>query len=184
MHTPAWVSIRGKASHEFLVAAAFTRSEDAAGNIETAVNIRDATPLTKGTDCDRITEACRSQWPTLRQDGHRGGAVEAYCFDRKGWHALSRRVRQFHALLAPSWTSPTMSSSLLWMYEIIIIVACAAHDAQNSLKWSMKAEYDDKELMRDCWVGIESVRKSFDVIIMYLGSWVIESLTFAPPWDA
>ena len=94
-----WAVFEGKAAHEFLVAAEVTRVTEPTGKFSTHVSIRDPLPLTSGTAVDRITEACRSQWKTLRQHGHLGGAVQGYCFDRKGLSAIRRRIFQYHSLL-------------------------------------------------------------------------------------
>ena len=173
----------GKTCHEFLVAAEITRSTDARDTCTDTISMRDPVPLTKGTTVDRIFESIRTQWATLRQHGHRGGAVEGYTFDRKGWAAMARRTKQWHRMLSPGWADPKVSSFALWLLEFVVVLACAAHDAQNALKWSTKAEFDSSELLRGAYLGIESIRNSFDVILIYLSSWIVQSLTFATPWS-
>ena len=92
---------------------------------------------------------------------------------------MARRTKQWHRMLSPGWADPKVSSFALWLLEFVVVLACAAHDAQNALKWSTKAEFDSSELLRGAYLGIESIRNSFDVILIYLSSWIVQSLTFA-----
>ena len=71
--TTVWRS--GKATHEFLAAAQFVRTEDPAGAVETGVDIRDPRPLTNGKKAEHIFESCKKIWKSLRQRGHNGPVV-------------------------------------------------------------------------------------------------------------
>ena len=69
--------------------------------------------------------------------GHTGGAVQHYCFDRKGIQALETRMKQYHALLATSWGGTNAERETMRLLEWIEVTACCAHDLQNALKWSL-----------------------------------------------
>jgi len=168
----------GKSSYEFLCAAHFTRWRKAEGGYEDALTVRDPMPLTNGKKASQITAATRSQWQTLRQAGHLGGAVQGYVYDRCCLSAISDQVLQWHELMWPSFGTPNISAARLWLLELVIVLACAMHDAQSSFRWSLPVEFEDADLLRDVYVGIQSCRNSFNIIIMYLAHWIALSITF------
>ena len=89
----------GKSAHEFLVTSEFIRLAPVDGSSPTCFVVTEPTPLTHGKAVDRIVEACRNRWKTLRQRGHRGGALQHYSFDRCGIEKLGRRMKQWHAVV-------------------------------------------------------------------------------------
>ena len=167
----------GKSSHEFLVAAQFTRHASCNGTVRTSFNTSDPVPLTDGKAADRIWEACRARWRSLRQLGHRGGAIQHYTFDRCGFAKLARRANQWHSLLEDQWAGDDESlNHFLPLLEWVVATPCALHDVQNAFKWGLPGFFADTELVRDCFIGIASVRNSFDLILKYIGEWVACSL--------
>ena len=167
----------GKASHEFLVMSEFVRVSEPSGRTPTCFVVSSPLPLTEGKACDHIVEGFRSRWETLRQGGHRGGAVQHYCFDRCGISKLERLARQWHALISDQFEGKSCwETSLMKESEWVVVTACAAHDMHNAFKWSMSDAFADTDMIRDCFIGVESIRNSFDVILTYLGEWVVYSV--------
>jgi hypothetical protein len=162
----------GKTSHEFLVGAQFTMCTKPTGLTDTRLCFRDPLPLTHGKTVDRIFEGMRGQTKTLREYGHRGGCVQGYCFDRCGLHALARRILQIHRLMSPSFLTDTTTADLLWLLELVVIVACSLHDLHNAFKWSLPDDYANTDLLRAAYIGVESIRNSFDDILSHLGEWI------------
>ena len=180
---PSGLVIRrnGKATFELLCATSFVRVAAADGSYVDALEIRDPVPLTNGKKVDEIVSAARAGWKTLRERGHRGICIQAYVFDRAGISALERRFRQLHKLLSGVYSTDVESSDILWHRELVIVVACAFHDAQNSMKWAL-AELSDREATRDLYIGISSCRNAFSSIRAYTVSWLSSCLSFAEPW--
>ena len=44
---------------------------------------------------------------------------------------------------------------------------CAAHDTHNSFRWAMHGEFNDRQLLRDCYVAIEALQKSMDMLVYF-----------------
>eukprot|EP00974_Lingulodinium_polyedra_P133749 11226834-Lingulodinium_polyedra.AAC.1 len=65
--------------------------------------------------------------------------------------------------------------------ELFICTPCALHDTHNGFRWSMQCEFSDRNLLRDCYIAIESLRKSFDLLQSFLPSWVESRLCFREP---
>ena len=144
----------------------FVRCVDAAGKIRTTLCARDPIPLVHGKSALAIVAACRSMWCTLRQQGHRGGVIQHCVFDRGGYTAICRRMKQFHALLHDQWVGDGIhSSDALWSLELIICTPCALHDGQNASKWSTKTQVNNSDLLRAVFIGCASARNSMDVIL-------------------
>ena len=68
---------------------------------------------------------------------------------------------------------------ILTLTEFVVVTACACHDAQNAFKWSMQDLMVDTALLRDIYVGIESLRNSFDIPTAHIGEWVALRLSFS-----
>jgi hypothetical protein len=173
----------GKAAHEFLVMSEFVRRSLADGSVPTTFVVTDPIPLTHGKAVDRIVEASRCRWPSLRQMGHRGGAIQHYCWDRAGFSKLERRMRQWHELMLPTFVAETpREQAIMDASEWIVFTACACHDLQNAFKWSMPQAFADADMIRDCFIGVAAIRNSFDIVLTYLGEWVAASVTPGVPF--
>ena len=175
---------RGKASHEFLVTSEFVRRAPPVGLPTTVFGTTEPVPLTNGKTADRVFEAARARWRSLRQLGHRAGAVQHYCFDRCGMEAIARRMRQWHELVKAQWEGDDEDAELLHLLEWVEVSACACHDLHNSFKWSLSEDLHDSETMRDCFIGVESLRNSFDVVLVHIHEWVALHLQPSDPWDS
>ena len=111
--------------------------------------------------------------------------IQHYVFDRGGYTAICRRMKQFHALLRDQWVVDGIhSSDVLWSLEWIICTPCALHDCQNAFKGSMKTQFDDSDLLRATFIGCAAARNSLDVILAYQAEWVMSCLTYGGELDA
>eukprot|EP00974_Lingulodinium_polyedra_P057596 5543865-Lingulodinium_polyedra.AAC.1 len=97
-----------------------------------------------------------------------------------GLTALERFVRQWHAhqnlsghlqeLAEQGGTTEDKLRLSEWVLSL--------HDAQNAFRWGMQGQAKDKELLRDVYIGIESLRNSHDLISAHVADWVATKLSF------
>ena len=81
-------------------------------------------------------------------------------------------MRQWHELVKAQWEGDDEDAELLHLLEWVEVSACACHDLRNSFKWSLSEDLHDSETMRDCCIGVESLRNSFDVVLVHILEWV------------
>lgn len=114
----------GRGTDEFLVQHCFYRFLDHSGEAQTAVVLRDPLPLTKGKTALALFAAGGAFLRCPQSLGHSGIVVAHYAFDRAGFSALQRLLRQKHMLQneADSEDNP-LAGFLDWVV------------AHNSLKW-------------------------------------------------
>ena len=130
-----------------------------------------------------MAAVCLKDWQTLRQAGHTGIAIEHYCMDRMGFSSLTRFFKQLHLYKQGSYghlAEVPGTLELLNLMEWIVVTPCAMHDAQNAFRWAMRALFKDKLLLRDCYVGIESLRNSWDLLTGHLALWITKRIAFRP----
>ena len=60
---------------------------------------------------------------------------------------------------------------------------CALHDSQNAFRWGQLQDFNDKFLMRDLYVAVQSLRNSADLVSSSVCGWVVSRLRFAPGRD-
>ena len=143
----------------------------------TKVLLSEPTPLTHGKTADAQITASRANWYTLRQLGHCGCAVEHYCWDRASIEALDRETRKWHLQQVPPTQLPAhISPDIAKQTEFAVVTACALHDSQNAFRWAMWNSFTDKELVRDIYIAIESLRRSADVLQSHLYEWIGEKV--------
>ena len=176
------VSRSGKECLEILVKNQFLRAFLPDGSSETRLMLQDPIHLSNGKKTDAIFQACVKDWLSLRQCGHAGLALEHYVFDRCGLTALERRLRQWHQLQASNFDhlSQDLPPEVFRLTEFVIVTPCAGHDAHNSFKWAVRSRFEQKDLMRDIYISIESLRNSMDLLTGHLSAWVAQNLTFVP----
>ena len=175
------VHVQGRRSMEFLVANQFLRAKTPTGGCETSVLLGEAIPLTFTKTAPAVFQAAQQHFKTLRQLGHRGPAIEHMVADRCGLTALEKMHRQFHAAQPPMVPRPGEESAFIPYLEFVLVTPCALHDAQNGFRWGYPAQFKDKQLMRDLYVAIESLRNSADLLWCRLFSWIDSRLRFATP---
>ena len=94
-------------------------------------------------------------------------------------------MKQFHALLRDQWVGDGIhSSDVLWSLEWIICTPGAVHHCQNAVKWIMKTQFADSDLLRAVFNGCASAPDSMDVIVVYQAEWVMSCLAYGEELDA
>ena len=56
--------------------------------------------------------------------------------------------------------------------ELLVFTPCAAHDCNNAFKWSLASRFDNKDLLRDAYIVVESLRNSWTTLTSHLAEWV------------
>ncbi len=66
-----------------------------------------------------------------------------------------------------------------------VSTGCAAHDAHNSLKWSLEwFTNDSSDVLRHLHIAIESLQNGYDLLHEFLPAFVAATLTFDDTdWD-
>ena len=174
----------GKTGREFLLKNQFLRYY-IAGEAKTCAILQDPICLDHGKSAGAIFAACSQHWRTLRELGHGGIAIEHYCYDRGGIEASERYWRAYHDRAPiPVAVAPLASEKTLRLTEMVIVTPCAAHDVQSSFRWGMGQYLQDRQLLRDVFIGIEALRHSMDLVQRFLVEWVTEKLQFVSPRPA
>ena len=165
--------------HEYLVERLFVVAHTG----EKAVLFRDPVRLAdKASWC--LFSAGRQFCPTARELGHRGVCVSHYSFDRATFSALDRKFRQLHGHVHAQLARdlPAHEAALLELCDWYVATPCGNHDAHNSLKWALHERMTDDAFLTDVHIVIESLRNSYDLLVVHLGNWIITSLSFED-WD-
>ena len=171
----------GYGGGEFLIATQFFRIRQADGTMATRVRLEEPTKMTSGKTAEASLAIGFGKWSTLRSLGLQGLVVEHYAFDRAGYTKLDRLIRQLHQLRQANWVDTLpMSVHKAEQSEWVITTPCALHDGHNSFKWALKSYFDNKELVRDCYVAVASLRNSMDIIVSEIGGWVAKKVSLVP----
>ena len=177
------VTRSGKAGHDFMMQNQFIRWLSPSGPV-TCVLLKEALPMPFGKTAHAQFGACESGWKSLRQLGHRGIAIEHYCWDRCGIDANERLWRQWHAEKAPSFdfmAAIDVPQKVLRLTEFFLCTPCALHDAMSAFRWSVCEEHKSRESLRDIYVAIASLKNSMDLIVRHLPEWIGRHLDFVEP---
>ena len=84
---------------------------------------------------------------------------------------MERLCRQYH--LEQDDELPThIPKEFAQLTEFVLVTPCALHDSQNAFRWGLMEGCSDKQLMRDTYVCIESLRNSSDLLAKHIGHWV------------
>ena len=175
---------RGREKHEYIVKNQLGRFVDSDGQCHTRALIQDPIPLEHGKSVAQTLQVCRKTgWVTLRQMGHVGIAVEHYVFDRFGIKTWEQLLHGWHAVLAIQYDdlSPEIPVNVFRDMEWVVVTGCGAHDAHNALKWSFFHAFENKDMLRDAYVCVASLRNSMDLIGKYLAEWVRSKMGFQDP---
>ena len=154
--------------------------------METRVLFAEPQPLTWGKSALAQVEVNRTRLPSLREFGHRGYAIEAYCWDSCHIQAMARRTMQWHCWRASEWgdeSSVHTCADMLWLRELIFVCPCAVHLAQTGLQWGLWIEFRSKDILRDAFIGIQSLLNSFDLLTEHLATWLTTHFSFHNPWS-
>ena len=166
----------GKSCREYLVQTSFLRFLDQLGKATTSARCCPPVALTKGLGTEAIREVTTARMRSLRQLGHKGFAINAYCFDRKGLDKLARMCHDFHEGEKDEFGTSELESWMLSLTEWTVVVGCCLHDLHNALKWALYEESHDKELMKQMFVIYASLRNSFDEIQQNICIWLLQTV--------
>ena len=61
-----------------------------------------------------------------------------------------------------------------------VSTACANHDAQNALKWSLLGVCSEPQVLKQLLISIESLRNSYDLLHRHLQGFIVQRLSFVP----
>ena len=149
----------GRACKELLLNNEYFRWISSTGEVVTRCLLQDPLHLEYGKSVHSIYAACKRDWKSLREMGHKGISIEHYCYDRLGFQAHERTWRQWHAMNAPLFDHLAREPvEVFRLTEFLVFTPCAAHDAHNALKWAILSTDDDGVLLRDAYIAIESLR--------------------------
>jgi len=151
----------------------------------TPVLLQDPTPLNNGKSADAIFQACLKDWKSLRSLGHVGCAVEHYAYDRCGITAHERYWQQYHSMVKCQFDhlSPGLPIAMFHLTEFILVTPCAIHDANKSFQWAFFRRFQEKNLLRDAYICIESLRNSWKTLEACVCEWVALRLVFEDDMD-
>ena len=180
------VSRAGRDTPEFLVMNQMGRCVLDDGGAVTRVLVKDPIPLKHGKSVLAQFEVQRRQWKSARELGHRGCAIEHFVFDRFGISAMERTWRQWLEATSPEhdYLSPGLPIEVFRLTQFVVVTGCACHDAQNAFRWGLMGEFQDRALMRDVYVCVESLRNSVTALYEFLAEWVATRLAFKDDMDA
>ena len=115
-----------------------------------------------------------------RENHHDAVTISHSVFDRAIQAPMAKHLEQRHKaydLFLETELKPG-EAFLAIQRSWVTSTGCFAHDAHNSLKWSVISFLGDREMMRDLWVVLESLRSSYDDLVRAFGPWVLEVLVF------
>ena len=86
---------------------------------------------------------------------------------------MERRLRQRQACFEKYLLDqfPEEASTLI-LRSWVVVVGCTCHDLHNALKWAVLLQLASKEIMRDCWVVLQSLRQSSRQMHRTLREWL------------
>ena len=138
--------------------------------------------MTQGKTAAAEFEIVKRDGVSLRALGHRGEVVEHYAWDRAKITALARLAKAWHNAEEFCPTAEA-TSGILALTQFVVCTPCACHDVNKAQQWAMFAEFADKDLLRDCFVAVESLRNSMDIITSHIGQWIALRVQFVEPLD-
>ena len=177
------VKTRGREGREFLVANQFVRAYLPDDSVMTAVLLSEAVPLHEGKSAAAILAAANQGWMYLRDHGHLGPLIDHFVWDRAGLTRLEHDSRLWHAARNRPAPPKDMSPETFALLDFVVVTPCALHDAQNAFRWGQLQDFQNRSLMRDLYISVESLRNSADLISSRVGGWVASKIRLAPPRD-
>ena len=114
----------------------------------------------------------RQVFPLLRQIGHQGIEILYRCSDRAIYKAYVRHEMQHQQFYLATMKRRGHAVAALELKTWEVSLGCILHDAQNALAWGCREYVDDRQMLRDQWICIESVRNGLTVLFDHLGQWL------------
>lgn len=119
-------------------------------------------------------------FPCAREIGHEGLLVEHKVYDRAVMSAMKKLWDRWAAAHLHHTTEMhgEAKAHKLWLYHWRSIVGCFGHDCHGGLRWGIFRHLQSKQTVRDAYIGIESLRNGYDVIIKNLRGWIERHLHY------
>ena len=159
----------------------FVRAVLPDGQQKTAVLLNEAVPLYHGKQVTSVLAAAHRGWANLRDFGHRGLLLDHFVWDRAGLTKLESESRLWHASRKRPSPPSDMNEEMFAHMDMMVVTPCSLHDAQNAFRWGLLNKFQDRQLMRDIYISVESLRNSADIISSSVSAWVLRMISFAPP---
>ena len=70
------------------------------------------------------------------------------------------------------------TEDILKLSELVLVTACVLHDCHNAFRWAMRQGANDPYLLWDCYVAIETLRNSLDLLHLHVAEWVVKHMSF------
>ena len=137
--------------------------------------------MTFGKDTWAIWARAKSFFPIMAEQGRVVGiSIHHFCFDRAIQSALQRRLTAYvdSVVADVAKTQTAARSALLPLTHWCVGFGCANHDSHNGLKWSMQAQFANKDLVSNVFIGIESLRNSYFQLCDTLPRWLARVVDF------
>jgi hypothetical protein len=101
-------------------------------------------------------------------------------FDRAVFSAEDALLRRQHELSLMQVTSsmPLGEGKLLRLLSWYVSTGCCIHDVHNGLKWSIMNVVKDKDLAKNMWKVVASLRSGFSELVAHVSSWVVANIVF------
>ena len=121
--------------------------------------------------------ACAEKaFDTCKEMGHRGISIAHDCFDRAKMSAMVDFLQARHELWAgrhrQAGEGPIQPAS-----DWLVGTGCALHDASKALQCALDPWVDDKQMLKDLHIVIESPRNSYDMLEKYMPQFLMKYMT-------
>lgn len=164
----------GKTCKEYLIQRLYLLD----GKGECRVLFRDPLPMSDKSAWSHH-RAQYEFWPMCRSLNHAALVVSHHVWDMAVKSACERHARQRHAALMLHLGDDTgMPAELMAMLSWFSCVGCFAHHGHNALKWALVEHLGDKDVARNCWVVLASLRNSFELLTKFLPRWLGSKVQF------
>ena len=175
---------RGGRTNEFLIERAFVTAKGPTGAYISKPIFRDPSILSEGKTADDNFAALRRFFGTLRECGHRGFTTSFYCFDRKFFRKLSRRMAATHRLyysVREKRGHNREDNFRDMLKDWFVSIGCGNHDCQNGLKWAVLGLFSDtKIIFKNVYLGVAALRQCYDLLELELRPFILDKHAFRP----
>ena len=169
----------GKVLHEFLMERGFVKSLTATGSEQMALLLADPRPLSNGKGAWQCFTAATQFFPSIRTAESTGIRIFHFCADRAVFVPMLRKFQQLREVYYSEeyGTDSDERRRFRYLLDWVVGAPCSCHDLRNSLKWSLEC-VGDASIVDDLHIVLESLRNSFGIIALRLGTFLVRSLDF------
>ena len=145
---------------------------------EMAFQFTDIRSMSEGKNSGNVFTAQAEFFPILLKAGHQGICIQHVCADRAVHAPLERMLRQRAEVYYQPGLGPDLGegTELLSLTDWVLGTGCAAHDLQNSLKWSLSGTRSPQDV-QDLHIVIEALGNSFDILLQRLPDFLTKRMT-------